>query len=326
MSALIDIFKAMFFGGGIRKFNPAVDIPSLAGKVILVTGANAGIGKQTAIELAQHQPAEIWIGARNVQSGNEAASEIKAVASPETIVNVVQMDLSSLASVKTAAKQVVEKTDRMDILLLNAGMMAGPPGVTEDGYEKQFATNFVGHALLLKLLTPNLLRAAQDPKGATEPRVVILSSAGHKASVLPKEGIDFSTLKTDQMHMGGMTKYCQSKLADAVYAAPIAKRYPQFTTVAINPGEVLTDLFNKGKDGGGRLMALLVAVVLPLIGKPVTEGCKNSLWSATSSEVESGRFYDPIGKTGAESENVKNGKLGERLWEWTESELNGHTL
>jgi retinol dehydrogenase 12 len=154
----------------------------------------------------------------------------------------------------------------------------------------------------------------------------MLSSDGHKASQLPKNKIDFATMKSAQLQYNGITKYCQSKLADAVYAAPIAKRHPQFTTVAINPGEVSTGLFNKGTDGGGWVVWLLAKVVAPLLTKPVEEGCKNSLWSATSKDAKNGKYYDPVGKPGQESQVVKDGKLGEELWEWTQRELNDYTL
>lgn len=140
MSALLDILKALF-GGNTSPYNPARDIPSLSGKVILITGANSGIGKQTATELSKHNPAQVWVGARNVQAGNDAVSEIKAVASPGTIVKFLQMDLASLSSVKTAARTFTEEAERLDVLMLNAGMMGGQPGVTEDGYERQFGTN-----------------------------------------------------------------------------------------------------------------------------------------------------------------------------------------
>ncbi|KAJ4298820.1 hypothetical protein N0V90_004062 [Kalmusia sp. IMI 367209] len=304
-------------------YNPDKSIPSLSGKVVLVTGANAGIGKQTALDLSKHSPSQVWVAARNVQSGNEAVAEIKTFASPQTSVVFLDLDLASFASVRQAAKRVIAESNRLDILVLNAGMMGGEPGVTEDGYEKQFATNHMGHALLLKLLTPLLLKASQERIGV-KARVVILSSAAHKSGVIPKNGIDFATINTAQEKFMGITKYAQSKLANAVYASVVAKRYPEITIVAINPGEVKTGLFSKGSASGGWVIKLLNWIVAPMLWVPVDEGAKNSLWAATSEEAESGRFYDPIGKTGGESEIVRKGKLGEELWEWTERELGRH--
>jgi retinol dehydrogenase-12 len=298
-------------------FNAAKDIPSLAGKVILVTGANAGIGKETARVLAQHSPATLWVGARNVTSGNQAVSEIQDLASAKTLVKLLEMDLTSFASVKRAADRVKASSDRLDVLILNAGMMGGEPTTTPGGYEKNFGTNHMGHALLLKLLTPLLQNAVDKPIG-TEPRIVILSSRGHTSGQLPKGGIDFSTIKTAQPHLSGVSRYVQSKLANAVYASAFAKRFPQFTTVAINPGDIKTDLFSKGTQGGGWLLSFLNSVVVPIIGGTVEDGARNSVWCATARGVENGAYYDPVGKRGGESVLVKEGKLGEELWEFTE--------
>lgn len=306
-------------------FNPSTQIPSLAGKVALVTGANVGIGKQTALDLSKHHPAQVWVAARNVQSGNEAVAEIKAIASPGTSVKLLEMDLGSFSSVQAAARIVAAESNRLDILVLNAGMMGGHPGVTKEGYERNFGVNHMGHALLLKLLTPLLLGASENRIGL-EPRVVILSSAGHRSSVIPHGGIDFSTLSTSQANYSGVARYCQSKLANAVFPAPVAKRHPEFTTVSVNPGEVNTELFSKGASGGGWLQQVLRWVVAPLVGGSVEDGAKNSLWAATAKGVKSGSYYDPVGKAGGESGLVKNGKLGEELWEWTQKELKGYEL
>lgn len=101
--------------GGIS-FNPATDIPSLAGKTILITGGNIGLGKQSAIELAKHNPSELWIAARNVQAGNAAVDEIKA-ASADASVRFLQMDLSSFDSIKQAAKTFQASASRLDVLM-----------------------------------------------------------------------------------------------------------------------------------------------------------------------------------------------------------------
>ncbi|KAF2870157.1 short-chain dehydrogenase/reductase [Massariosphaeria phaeospora] len=306
-------------------FNPSKDIPSLAGKVILVTGANTGIGKQTALDLSKHSPAQVWIAARNTTTGNQAVSDIRAVASPQTTVKFLQMDLQSLRSVKSAARTVIQEANRLDILILNAGIMGGEPGVTPDGYEKQFGTNHMGHALLFKLLVPLLDIAAKHRIGA-EPRVLSLSSAGHDTSQLPSGGIALSTVKTAQPSLSGITKYCQSKLANAVYPGAAAKRFPQFTIVAVNPGEVKTGLFSTGSEGGGLIVRILAVYIKWLGGGSVEDGAKNSLWCATQEGVQNGAFYYPVGLPGKESQLVKDGELGERLWKWTEQELKGHEL
>ncbi|KUL88999.1 hypothetical protein ZTR_06044 [Talaromyces verruculosus] len=158
-------------------FDPSVDIPSLSGKVILVTGGNSGLGKQSIVELAKHHPAQIWLAARSLVKGNEAASDIRNQV-PGVNIKVLELDLGSVKSIQHAATVFCQDSPRLDILLLNAGVMALPPGITADGYEIQFGTNHLGHALLTKLLLPVLLQTAGRDVGS-DVRIVVLSSAAH---------------------------------------------------------------------------------------------------------------------------------------------------
>jgi retinol dehydrogenase-12 len=328
-------------------YNPTTDIPSQAGNVILITGANTGIGKATALELAKHDPAQLWIAARNISSGHAAVEEIKAVAS-SVDVRFVACDLTSFESVKEAARTVVQGSSRLDILMLNAGIvrpslpsypihhkrltniaaaqMGGHPGVTAEGYEKQLGTNHMGHALLLKLLTPLLLSTAE--KREEEPRIISFSSKGHAhTAALPPDGISFPTLKSVQLELSGVNKYTQSKLANVVYARQYAVHYPQLISVAIHPGEVLTELFNKGAEGGDKQIEYMAKVMAPKMCGSVEEGVKNGLWAATAAQgVQSGRYYEPVGVSGKGSELSKDEALGKKLWAWTEGELEAHVF
>ncbi|KAE8447338.1 hypothetical protein EG329_010896 [Mollisiaceae sp. DMI_Dod_QoI] len=254
--------------GGIS-FNPARDILSLEGKVILITGSNVGIGKQAALDLAKHNPAQIWIAARNSQTGEAAVTEIKT-SSPGANVQFLKMDLGSFTSIKQAAGKFLASSSRLDILMLNAGIMGGPAATTEEGYEIRFGTNHVGHALLFKLLTPVLEKTASSP--GSDVRIVSLTSTGYAHT--HSTGIEFETLKSKQEHISIITKYCQSKLANLLYPQEIAKWYPQFTAVSVHPGEVKTELFTPN---AGLLMRVLKAVYLPIAGVGVDEGAKNQL-------------------------------------------------
>jgi retinol dehydrogenase-12 len=301
-------------------FNAAKDIPSLAGKVILITGGNAGVGKQTALDLCKHNPSQIWVASRTAATGNSTVDEIQKAA-PGVTARFLELDLSSFDSIKKAASTVLASVPRLDIAILNAGVMGGAPAVTKDGYERIFGTNHVGHALLLRLLTPLLTKSSSNPAGS-DVRVVIVSSRGHAFG--PKAGILFDTLKTATSSVNIMDRYCQSKMANLVYARSMAKHFPQFTTVSVNPGDINTGLYQGG--GLGLKMNILTTVLLPFISSSVEDGAKNSLWAATSKEVKSGEYYEPVGASGKGSSKSQDDALAEQLWKWTEEELQGHDV
>jgi len=298
-------------------FDPKTDIPSLKDKVILVTGGTSGLGKQSILELVKHEPKTIWLGARDTTKAKEAIKEITTEV-PSASINVVEMELGSLVSVRESAQTILKSTDRLDILMLNAGIMNVPPGTTKDGYEVQFGTNHVGHALLTKLLLPLILKTADQHGGA---RITVLSSNAH--TMAPKTGIEFDSLKTASIgSMGGWARYGQSKLANILYAKELAKKYPQLTVTAIHPGIVKTNLATTMKETSW-LGALMATLFLPLVTVNVQTGTLNQLWGSVSKNVVSGTYYEPIGLTGKGSPLTEDEALAKRLWEWTEKELGG---
>jgi retinol dehydrogenase-12 len=296
-------------------FDPAKDIPSLAGKVILITGGNLGLGKQTALDLAKHNPSELWIAARGAETGSAAVAEIKK-ASPGISIHFLHLDLASFNSVKEAARTFLGSVSRLDILYLNAGIMGGPHVTTEDGYERQFGTNHMGHALLFKLLKPLLLQTASSP--ASDVRVVVLSSAGHRFG---KGMLMFETFKSTAKELSPLDKYCQSKLANVVYTRGLAKHVPEITSVSVYPGDIKTGLFTT--NGGHWLITVMRNVVLPLKAVSVEEGVKNQLWAGTAKGVESGVYYEPVGVAGKQSAYSYDEEVAERFWAWMEKELEG---
>jgi NAD(P)-dependent dehydrogenase (short-subunit alcohol dehydrogenase family) len=201
--------------------------------------------------------------------------------------------------------------------------MGGPPGVTAEGYELAFGTNHIGHALLFDLLAPILAKTAET--SATRPRVVSVSSRGH-AYELPPGGIAFSTLKSAQLELSGVKRYTQSKLANVVYAREIAKHYTFLDSVAIHPEDVATQLFSKGAQGGGPEIEYLAREVAPRLGVSLEEGVKSGLWAITTKDVQSGRYYEPVGVLGKGSELSRDGELGQKLWKWTQEELRNHII
>lgn len=308
----------MFWGKSVS-FTPKTDIPSLEGKVILVTGGGNGIGKQCILEFARHSPSRIWLAARNLEKAREAVGDIQKEV-PDAAIEVVELDLTSLESVKTAAARVLAESDRLDVLLLNAGVMAIPAAVTKDGYEVQFGTNHVGHALLTKLLVPLLDKTAKGP--GADVRVVALSSMGHNYTATG--GIKFDSLKTTGEEMFTYARYGQSKLANILFIRQLAKEYPQFTAAAVHPGVVNTNLFHAATD-----TPAILRIFLPLTSYVLTTietGAKNPLWASVAEGVKSGEYYEPVGIPGKASAYGKNDELAKKLWEWTEKELEGYSL
>ncbi|KAK2071266.1 hypothetical protein P8C59_005703 [Phyllachora maydis] len=220
------------FSSGVA-FRPDKDIPPLIDKVILVTGGNIGLGKAAIDVLAQHEPATIWLAARSPEKAEAAIADVLAQARAAGIarppaVRFLELDLTSFASIRRAARTFRDAADRLDVLMLNAGVMATPPGLTSEGYELQFGTNHVGHALLTKLLLPTLLSTAARP--AADVRVVVLSSAAHMMA--PRGGVKLDAVTSPDCHgMYTWRRYGQSKLANILFARQLALEYPQLKVV-----------------------------------------------------------------------------------------------
>ncbi|KAL1882324.1 hypothetical protein Daus18300_000810 [Diaporthe australafricana] len=304
---------------GTSTYDPGRDIPPLHGKVVLITGGNIGLGKQSALDLSKHNPQEIWLAARNAPKADVAIAEIREQA-PHVPIRFLQLDLGSFDSIKNAARTFTSSVSRLDILLLNAGVMGCPPGITKDGYEIHFGTNHMGHALLLKLLTPLLLKTASESTGKGV-RVVTVSSVAHKFSV--SGGIKFDILKGYGEKQSSNNLYGQSKLANLVYAREFAEHHPEIISVSVHPGTVKTDL---QKSAGNLIMRGFQKFVVPLIGVDVQEGVRNQLWAATAAGVENGEYYEPVGVVGRGSALSRDRELGRKLWAWTEDELAEHNL
>ncbi|KAK7045973.1 short-chain alcohol dehydrogenase [Paramarasmius palmivorus] len=299
-----------------KQFNPETDIASLSGKVFFITGGTAGIGKSSILQLSKHQPAHIYFSGRDSRKAQAVIEEVKSQV-PDAPITFIECDLASLQSVKKAADEFVSLSTRLDVLMCNAGVMALPPGLTKDGYEIQFGTNHLGHALLIKSLLPTLIRTAEQPN--SDVRVVILSSQAYLTH--PTGGIIFKDLHTpqDMAIFGAMTRYSQSKLANLLYAAELARRYPNITSVSIHPGIVKTELMHGASSAMQKLSAVW-RMVSP------EQGAHNQVWASTceKSKLVNGAYYEPVGKLTEKCREGKSSQLAERLWDWTEAELKIH--
>lgn len=208
----------------------------LGGKVVLITGANTGIGKETAIQLAE-RGATVIMACRSVSKGEEAKKDIvesvQRTRGTEPTIDIVSMDLSSLTSVKQAAAKLEQKKTNVDILILNAGVMMNKQVVTEDGYELTMQANHLGHYLLTRLLLKN--GTLKEDSGV----VLTLTSSTYK--FVPKMDLDdlFCTKNRKYSLFG---QYEMSKLANILFTTELDSRYPNLFTAAIHPGIVRTSV------------------------------------------------------------------------------------
>ncbi|CAM3377737.1 SDR family NAD(P)-dependent oxidoreductase [Mycobacterium frederiksbergense] len=251
------------------------DIPDQTGRTAVITGANTGLGFETAKALAA-KGAHVVIAVRNTDKGVEAADRISGA------VSVQQLDLTSLESIRVAADQLKNDHDKIDLLINNAGVMTTPKGTTKDGFELQFGTNHLGHFALTGLL----LDAILDVEGA---RIVTVSSNGHKMG----GAIHFDDLQWERSY-SRMGAYTQSKLANLLFTYELQRRLaPRGKTIALaaHPGTSTTELARNVPKPVERAFQL----VAPLIAQSPAGGALPSLRAATDPGALGGQYYGPDG-------------------------------
>lgn len=300
------------------RFNSDTDIPNLSGKVILVTGGNIGLGKQTILELCKHSPEHIFLASRNEAKARDAIDEIRQAVPGAAPITFLSLDLASFSSIKQAVDDFRTKSHKLHILINNAGIVAAAPGTTHEGYEIQFGTNHVGHALLVQLLLPTL---SQTASASEDVRIISVASAMEALAPAPRP-YNFDELRTDMASTKPFTRYAISKLANIHYTRALSRRYPDIRSISIHPGVVKTNLAS-GISGSWPLVKPFLALAGFFLTK-VSDGAKNQLWASVSPEAKSGEYYFPVGVTGKGSEQSRSADLEEQLWNWTQEELKPH--
>lgn len=304
------------------------DIPDQTGRTAFVTGANSGLGLRTAEVLAS-KGARVLLGCRSPERGAKALDQVRAAATGEA-PELVRLDLADLDSVREAAKKVEELSEtKLDLLVNNAGVMATPRGHTKDGFETQFGTNHLGHAVLTWLLVPSL----RNGSGA---RVVTLSSVAATGA-----RIDVADPNFERRAYNPAAAYGQSKLANQVFALELDRRLraagEDIVSVAAHPGYTWTGL------GSGMARSYRNPVVRALVGagnrigevviaQNARQGTLPQLFAATSADVEGGDYIGPHGLGGLRGYPVKvqalgaarSESLGTALWDVT-TKLTGVT-
>jgi NAD(P)-dependent dehydrogenase (short-subunit alcohol dehydrogenase family) len=292
----------------------AADVPDQSGRVAIVTGANSGLGYDTATVLAG-KGAHVVLAVRNLAKGQEAADKIKA-ANPNAVVVLQELDLASLDSVRKAADALRTAHPRIDLLINNAGLMYVPTReTTKDGFEMQFGTNHLGHFALTGLLLDNML--AVDGS-----RVVTVSSVGHRILARIHFEDPHLTRKYNRVEA-----YGQSKLANLMFTYDLQRRLTlkgaATVALAAHPGVADTELMRYLPDFIPDFMWRSVA-------QPADKGALPTLRAATDPDARGGQYYGPDGigevkgspKVVASSAQSRNEELQRRLWAMSE-ELTG---
>jgi NAD(P)-dependent dehydrogenase (short-subunit alcohol dehydrogenase family) len=293
------------------------DVPDQSGRVAVVTGANTGLGYHTAAVLAQ-QGAHVVLAVRNLEKGNLALARIVA-ADPKADVTLQELDLSSLDSVRAAAKKLRSAYPRIDLLINNAGVMWTPKQLTADGFEMQFGTNHLGHFALTGLLLDNLLPV----RGS---RVVTVSSLGHRL----RAAIHFDDLQWEHRY-SRVGAYGQAKLANLLFTYQLqhllaARETPTTIAVAAHPGGSNTELARNLPAAFKPVIAVFNAVGT----QSAAMGALPTLRAATDPDVQGGQYYGPDGlgeqrghpKLVSSSAQSHDEDLQRRLWKVSE-ELTG---
>jgi len=286
-------------------------LPSQKGRIAIVTGANIGLGFETALGLAQKEMTVI-LACRNIDKATVAKQDIlKEV--PNADLDIIQIDLSKLDAVRSFANNYLEKYQQLDLLINNAGVMMPPFSLTEDGFELQMAANYFGHFLLTGLLLQTILATPNS-------RIVSLSSIAHRSGK-----INFDDLQSKKKY-SAMQAYSQSKLACLIYGYELQRRLEaagHTTTISTiaHPGASNTNLAQHLPKWAIALFGLLA----PLFSHSAKAGAQPTLWAAVG-PAEGGDYFGPTkfremkGKAGKVDSIPlsKDQTIAKKLWEVSE--------
>jgi NAD(P)-dependent dehydrogenase (short-subunit alcohol dehydrogenase family) len=284
------------------------DIPDQTGKVVIVTGANTGLGFQDARAMAA-KGARVILACRNQEKGKAAVEKILAE-NPSAAVEIASLDLSSLESVRVFAEKFLAENDRLDLLINNAGVMMPPQGKTADGFELQFGTNHLGHFALTGLLLPLLTKTDGS-------RIVNVASMAHKFGTM-----DFDDLQWERKAYNKTKSYGQSKLANLLFTYELQRRLiaagAQTIAAAAHPGWTGTDL---QRHSG------LFNFLNPFFAMKPEQGALPTLYAATAPQAKGGEYYGPDGffemkgfpkKVGSTVES-RDESAAKKLWDVSEN-------
>ncbi|KAJ6536815.1 hypothetical protein B0H19DRAFT_1213677 [Mycena capillaripes] len=284
-------------------------MPDLSGKVVIVTGGNSGIGRETVKALLEHN-AKVYILARNRASAEDVIEKLRR--STGKTAYFIPLDLAILPSVKAAASEFMKNEKHLHILFNNGGVMLPPANEgTAAGHDLCFGVNVLGHFYLTKLLMPVLLAAVAE--SGEKVRVVNTSSSTHYFAK-----INFDTFKDGPVRRqhSPVNLYSQSKWGNVVFAAELARWYGTdgIVSTSVNPGNLKDTNLTKHVTGGYLYWMIIY---------PPEWGALTQLYAGTSPEGESfnGKFLIPWAKIGKAAPSTADPEVGRKLWEWLEAQV-----
>ncbi|KAK7055760.1 NAD(P)-binding protein [Favolaschia claudopus] len=286
-------------------------IPDLSGKVMIVTGANIGVGKETAKALLQHN-AKVYIASRSPEKAKEAIDELKAQTGKEA--EFLQLDLADLPSIKRAAEEFIQKESRLHVLFNNAGVMIPPiEQLTKQGYDMTFGTNVLGHFYFTKLLLPTMITTAE-----TEGKPARVINTSSTASEIFGQDINYNTLKDSpaRKKMGAQVLYFQSKFANVAFSNELHRRYADkgIVSCSLNPGNL--------KSGLQRHMEGIQKTIINMMLYPTPYGALTQLYAGTSEEGVNfgGKYLIPWARQTHRNPST-NPEWERTLWTWLEEQV-----
>ena len=281
----------------------------LSGKTAVVTGASAGLGVETTRALAA-AGAHVVMAVRDKAKGEAAAEQVRAGTAGAS-VELGQLDLASLDSIRTFAAWLSERQPRIDLLINNAGVMAPPLLRTTEGFELQMGTNHLGHFLLTNVLTPAITAAAPA-------RVINLSSRGHMRSDIRWDDPHWRTTEYDKWE-----GYGQSKTANILFTVELDRRLHDegVRAFAVHPGVIMTELSRHlSRDDVGTLRSRSPGGRLEF--KTTEQGAATTVWGATSPDLDGkGGLYLDDCQIGEPAPYALDPDSAARLWTWSEGEV-----
>ncbi|KAG8758280.1 hypothetical protein FRC12_010055 [Ceratobasidium sp. 428] len=297
-------------------------IPDLAGQTMVVTGGNAGIGRETCKALL-NRGAKVYLAARSKSKADKAIEWLKNETNGRAPV-FLELDLADLVSVRRAAGELRQKETELHVLFNNAGVMVSPVQLkTVDGYDLQFGTNVLGHYLFTTLLLPTLIHTAQINGTA---RIVNTSSGAHWAA--PSGGINYATLPPNdpeadkaRLKMGSASLHAQSKWAIVALSAEFARRYASqgIICTSLHPGSIRNEWHNS--------LTGIWKWIVDMWVKPTSWGALTQLYAGTAPEGPSfsGKYLIPWGRVSTPRPGVLEPEAGQQLWTWLEEQTKQHS-